>query len=167
MSIFLANTLYNVLQNTSYYICVQPVLNYWKWIQEQLPRIFRGVCLFSSDLVSHSVCFLSSVTLFQILHLLYFFQVLSNSFKSYQVISGHFKSFQVLPSPPKSFQVSSCPSKSFQVLPSPSNSFQVHSSPSKSFQVLQSPFKYFQVLQSHSKYSQVLSSSLGCMMNDL
>ena len=111
--------------------------------------IFRGACLSSSGLVSHSVC-LSSVfcRTFPDLTLLSF---LSSSFILFQVLLGPLKSFQVLQSPSKSLQVLSSPPKSFQVLSSPSKSFQLLSCPSNSFQVLSSPSKFLQVAPSSFK----------------
>ena len=69
----------------------------WQFLEE--------ACLSSIGLGSHSVCLLSvclSVTLFQVSHFFQFFQVLSNSFKSFLVFSCHSKSFQVPPSQVKS-----------------------------------------------------------------
>lgn len=118
--------------------------------------VFRGACLSSTGLVSHSVCLLSSVCLssvklFQILQFVQFFQVLSNSVKSFQVLSGPFKSFQVLSSLFMAFQVFPSPFKSLQVLSNPFKSFQFLSSPFMSFPVLPSPSYSLQVLSSLSK----------------
>ena len=98
-----------------------------------------------------SVCLLSSVTLFQILHFVQFSQVLSDFFKSLQVLSGPFTSFKL-------FQVVSSRFKSFHVLPSPFKSFWVLWSPSKYFQIISTPFNFYQVLSYPSKSFQVLLS---------
>ena len=96
--------------------------------------------------VTPSSVFCLSVTLFQILHFLQFFQVLPNSFKSFQVFSGPFKFSQILSSLFMPFQVLSIPCKYFQILSSTFNFYQVLSYPSKSFQVLSSPTMSLQVL---------------------
>ena len=104
--------------------------------------IFRGACLSSTDLVSHSVC-LSVCHTFPDLALR---SIFSSSFQFCQVLLSPLRSFQVLPGPFKSFQVPPSTFKSFQFLSSPFMSFQVLPSPFGSFQVLSSPFISFQVL---------------------